>query len=685
MKLLSEISLWWLLPALLFSVAVSWYYYFKGKGSTFSPLVMKTLFALRSTGIFIICLLLIGLIFQRKRYRTEKPILFIAADNSASMLNYADSVFIKNELNQKLKELSDRLSDKFEIKRLSFSDKVTDSLQNSFSGTSTDLSLPFRHIRELYINKNPGAILLVTDGNFNRGINPVFEAQRLKFTPVFAIGAGDTITKKDAAIHSIIANQIAFRGNLFPVKIEGNATRLKGKELKVSLFLGEKNVAEKKILVSDQIFSFSEEFMIEANQPGIQSLRALVSVDEKEFTRKNNEKIHYIEILESKRKVTILYGGIHPDLGALQSVLRKDQNTDLNLLDARKVNEVPKCDLIIFHNPTANLSLWNKVRTSSTPYLAMLTASSDLRPLSLSVGGVAPGKADFVTTHKNPDFTTILFSEKLSSRLENFPPLTVPYAQSISDKGNTLFYQRIGTVTTNKPLLTFFENGNKKSAVLYGEGIWRWKLFEYNRFKDNTTFEEIWGKTLQYLTVKSNRDKLRIFPPSNSSDREELVFRAEFYNDAFQRITEPEIQLTLMDIDDTKIANYTFGTRLEDYALLLGKLKAGAYKWKASTQFEGKSYTKLGDLIISESSSESLNLTANFTLLKDISEQTKGTFVPADQLETVESLLREREDIASRKFEETAFTNSIDLKWLFFLLIALFATEWFIRRWNGSY
>src|SRR5690606_4264518 len=123
---------------------------------------------------------------------------------------------------------------------------------------------------------------------------------------------------------------------------------------------------------------------------------------------------------------------------------------------------------------------------------------------------------------------------------ENFPPLTVPYAQSINDKGNTLFYQRIGTVTTNKPLLTFFENGNKKSAVLYGEGIWRWKLFEYNRFTDNTAFEELWGKTLQYLTVKSNRDKLRIFPPSNSSDREDLVFRAEFYNDAFQRITEPE-------------------------------------------------------------------------------------------------------------------------------------------------
>jgi hypothetical protein len=239
-------------------------------------------------------------------------------------------------------------------------------------------------------------------------------------------------------------------------------------------------------------------------------------------------------------------------------------------------------------------------------------------------------------------------------------------------------------VKTDRPLLSLVDRGGRKYAILYGEGIWRWRMSEYNKYQNNQAFEELWDKLLQYLTVKRNTDKLRVFPPTQSTDRDELSFRAEFYNDAFQLITDPKIQLQLLDENDTKLADYQFNPRQSDYVLNLGKWKGGLYKWKAFTSYNGKKYDKSGELIVTSSSVEKLKLVSDFGVMNELAQLHQGEFVLwKDRVNAIDQLLV-REDIQSVRYEESGFSNLMDLKWLFFLLFILLTSEWFVRRWFGT-
>lgn len=690
MKFFTDISLWWTIPMAVLAFALSgWYYLTKAQQSTFSTLVRRSLFVLRGTGIFLILLLLIGILLQSIRFRSEKPVLAILVDQSVSMLNYGDSADFRASILPFLTDAEMQLAEKMDIAVIPFSSEVEDTITASFAGKTSDISKAFRHVRESFLHRNLGAVLLVSDGNFNQGLHPRFELEKFDFTPVYALAVGDTLTKRDAALVNVSANQIAFQGNIFPVKVEAIATKLQGKNLTVTIEQGSRVLAEKTILLASNAVAFSETFQIQASGKGVQAFVVRLNVNEKEYTLENNLRTVYIEVLDSKRKVLILSGGINPDIGALQSVLQKDKNTDVEMLLFKDVREIPRADLIILHNPVNPYSqpIWTAVKNGETPFLVIAGTSGDVNQynqLELGMSGVAQGKFDAAFASVSSEFNLIRFSDEFKKRMVEFPPLSVPFARNFTEIGSSLLYQRIGSVKTERPLLSVVERGGRKYAVLYGEGIWRWKISEYNKYQNNQAFEELWDKLLQYLTVKRNTEKLRVFPPVQVSDRDELVFRAEFYNDAFQLITEPNVQLVLADASAKKLADYSFSARNADYVLNIGKLTGGLYNWKASTTYNGKRYEKEGDLVVSEVSQEKIKLTADYGVLNELAEMHKGKFLTWKERNQALTDLQSREDIQSVRFEESAFSNLLDYKWILFLICALFFAEWVIRRWYGS-
>jgi hypothetical protein len=690
MKFFSDFSLWWSIPMLVVAFAISaWFYLRPSREKLFSTRVSRVLFLLRGFSLFLILFLLLGILLQSVRFRSEKPVLVVMVDQSESMMNYADSAEVRSQLTSFLEEMSTRLESKMDVEFIPFSGEVDDSIDLRFSGQSTDMSRAFRDVRESFIHRNVGALVVISDGNFNQGMHPRFEAEKFAFTPIYSIAVGDTLTKRDAALLSVVANQIAFQGNVFPLKVEGTAAKLNGKNLTISVKQGNKVLAEKNLVVSGNSFSFAETFQLTASGKGVQAFSVLIRVNEDEYTLSNNERTVYIEVLESKRKICILSGGIHPDIGALQSLLQKDKNTEVELVLFKDVRELPKADLFIVHNPVNGFSqpIWSAIQSGDTPYLVIVGTTGETttyNQLELGMSGVSQGKFDAAFASFAGDFSLIRFSDEFKKRVAEFPPLSVPFARNFKELGSTLLIQRIGSVKTDRPLLSLVDRGGRKYAILYGEGIWRWRMSEYNKYQNNQAFEELWDKLLQYLTVKRNTDKLRVFPPTQSSDRDELSFRAEFYNDAFQLITDPKIQLQLLDENDTKLADYQFNPRQSDYVLNLGKWKGGLYKWKAFTSYNGKKYDKSGELVVTSSSVEKLKLVSDFGVMNELAQLHQGEFVLwKDRANAIDQLLV-REDIQSVRYEESAFSNLMDLKWLFFLLFILLTSEWFVRRWFGT-
>ena len=190
---------------------------------------------------------------------------------------------------------------------------------------------------------------------------------------------------------------------------------------------------------------------------------------------------------------------------------------------------------------------------------------------------------------------------------------------------------------------------------------------------------------MQYLSVKENRDKLRVFPPSRMTIKDELRFRAEFYNDAFQEIVTPQIALRLKNEKEQVVGNYIFSALSRDYELNLGKMTSGVYRWDAFTNFNGKKYEKSGEFIVEDVSLEAQDLTANYDVLLDLSEYSEGQFYQFQNWDKMLSDIEANEQLSTTQFEEINYANLIDLKWIFILLISMFSLEWLLRRWFGSY
>ena len=70
--------------------------------------------------IFTICFLLIGLIIENFTERKERPLLFVANDNSASVLLNKDSSFYKTKYLEDLSAFTEGLEANFEVVKYDF-------------------------------------------------------------------------------------------------------------------------------------------------------------------------------------------------------------------------------------------------------------------------------------------------------------------------------------------------------------------------------------------------------------------------------------------------------------------------------------------------------------------------------------------------------------------------------------
>jgi hypothetical protein len=54
-------------------------------------------------------------------------------------------------------------------------------------------------------------------------------------------------------------------------------------------------------------------------------------------------------------------------------------------------------------------------------------------------------------------------------------------------------------------------------------------------------------------------------------------------------------------------------------------------------------------------------------------------------LDKLVNKLNSRDDIKPISYSEKKLTDLINLKWIFFLILALLSVEWFMRKRNGAY
>ncbi|MBA4853348.1 VWA domain-containing protein [Emticicia sp. BO119] len=692
-ELIFQSSPWFIILCLLAGALYAVVLY--QKKANFSVSQNRLLAVIRGVLVAFLAFLLINPLLRSNKSTIEKPTVVFAIDNSTSMTQVGQEKL--TQLKEDLQKLKDDIESKgvsVEIKTLEEKEDNKDISGVKFAQKTTDLSGLLANLKNNYEGRNLTDVILVSDGIANSGISPTYG--RYNFN-IHSIGLGDTTQKKDVKLNAVYTNRIAYLSNKFPIQAEISSYGYQGKSTTVLLKQGGK-ILDKQIVNFDKATDLKQiTFYSAAEQKGMQRYTIEVALSNGEFSTRNNSRDVYIDVVDGKEKILLVALAPHPDIKAIKAIIEKNELYELTVkvIQSDNIGEIgsqPFDALILHQLPDLYGSgggLVTRLLAQQKPTLFVLGNQSNIASFNgmqqtLSIISQS-GRADKVTAKFNSSFNLFnLDGEKLGI-LEKLPPLLSPFGEYRPSTGSEIIlYQRVGSLVTPKPLLIANTTNARKSAVLAGEGIWQWRLEEFALTDKQEVVDEIFMKTLQLISVKDDKRKLRVYPisPEFSID-DKVIFENEAYNDIYERIYNQNIKLEITDEKGTtKSYNYTISQ--ENTRFEITGLGEGVYRYKASTQVLGKSESVDGQFIVRNADLEGLTNTADFNMLRTLAQQNNGKFFIASQLEKLkEHFSTNRSPDKVTSIEE--MNEFINLKWIFFVLLFLASIEWVTRKYLGSY
>lgn len=692
-ELIFQSSPWFILLCILVGGIYAFVLYQNKKN--FTQLQNRILAIIRGLLVSLLAFLLINPLLRNNKTSIEKPMVVLAIDNSLSMLQsgQAKLTALKQNIAQ-LKESIEAKGASVEIQSLNETTEEIDILNLKFSEKSTDLSQMLANIKSNYEGRNLTDVILVSDGIANEGISPTYGKYNFN---IHAVGLGDTTQKRDVKLNAIYANRIAYLGNKFPVQAEISSYGFQGKSTSIVLKQAG-NIIDKQVVSFDKQEDLKQiTFYVTAQQKGMQRFTVEVLPLNAEFSTKNNSKDAYIDIVDGKEKVLLVALSPHPDIKALKNIIEKNDLYELTIkiIQSDDINQIGSqpFDVLILHQlPDVfglSANVISRLLAQGKPTLFILGNQTNITSFNgmqqtISIASQA-GKADKVTAKFNTNFNLFNLDADKLNLLERLPPILAPFGDYRPTAGSEIIlFQRIGSLATPKPLLIANTTTPRKSAVLAGEGLWLWRLEEFSLTDKQEIIDEIIMKTLQLISVKDDKRKLRVYPisPEFSID-EKVIFENEAYNDIYERIYDQEIKLDITD-EKGKARSYNYTINKDNSRFEITGLPEGVYRYKAATLVLGKSEQVDGQFIIRNTDLENLSSTADFNMLRTLAAKNNGQFFVANQLEKLKNFLSSNK--APDKVTSVEEMNEfINLKWIFFVLLALATVEWSVRKYLGSY
>ena len=287
------------------------------------------LFAFRAISITIISILLLSPLLKFSSNQVEKPIVAILKDASTSIPMVLSDKDLKS-YNDELKELNKSIEDKYDVQYFTYGNDLKEFQNDSLQEKTTDISNALKQVYERYENRNLGAIILTGDGIYNKGSNPLYLPE-ISQVPIYTIAVGDTVIRKDLFINKINTNPNVYLGNSFAMQINVSANECSGETSLLSIIRIEKDNSEKKLFeknisINSNSFSSINDFVLNADQSGINHYRIRLSSVKNEMTLLNNVKDVYIDVKDAKDKVLIIADAPHPDIAAIRQALDQNKN-----------------------------------------------------------------------------------------------------------------------------------------------------------------------------------------------------------------------------------------------------------------------------------------------------------------------------------------------------------------------
>lgn len=662
-----------------------------------APRLNRWLGVLRWLSVTLLSALLLSPLLKSFFTETKKPIVVLAQDQSESV-----STDLQGEALERYKQdwdaLKNSLADNYEVREIAFGDEVREGVSFDFQDKVTNFSELLRGIYDLYGGQNLGAVVLASDGIYNEGSNPAYSDAPLS-APVYTIALGDTTPKKDLLVKRVFHNKIAYLGDKFTLQIDLAATNLGGNQ--TVLTVSKSSDSELHLMQSIPIsiagndFFTTKEIQLDADEAGVVSYVISAATLPGEASTVNNRREIFIDVLDARQKILLLANSPHPDLSALKSTLESNKNYQVATAYINDPGiDVSKYDFVVLHNLPSHANdcsgLLNTLNARRIPRMFVAGMQTNYSALSRAQSLVSlqsdGSQSDEVQGKISPQFAAFTLSPRVLEELPKFNPMTSAFGNfGTTPQAQVLLRKRIGKVDTEQPLLAVGETEGIKTGLLLGEGLWRWRLFDYLQHQNHEIFDELLGKTVQYLSLKEDKRKFRITLDKNVfNENEPVVFAAELYNDNYELVNDPDVALSVRNREGKEFA-YTFNKIGKGYTLNAGILPVGAYTFKSTVTFNNQALAFEGKFSVQPIELELFETTANHSVLRQLSAKFGGETVFANQLASIAGKIKSNETVKPVIYQTTQTNPLINLKWIFALLALLLAGEWFLRRYFGAY
>ena len=171
---------WFILFCILLGIGYALGLYYRDRTYSDQPSWLKAIMAvLRFLSVTILGILLLSPLLRFFSNEVQEPVIVIAQDLSSSAvrnLSKEDSLAYVSSM----QDLITELRPDYQVREIGFGELVRDSIDWKFDQQVTDIDEALRYISDNYGDQNLGAVIMATDGIFNRGRNPIYAGLQRK-------------------------------------------------------------------------------------------------------------------------------------------------------------------------------------------------------------------------------------------------------------------------------------------------------------------------------------------------------------------------------------------------------------------------------------------------------------------------------------------------------------------------
>lgn len=649
---------------------------YHNQGKSLGRTLRILLISLRAALVALLLLLLLNPYVSYHSHDTEKPILAVVVDASASVQRLGGVASSVKWVN-KIKEDAD-LQDKFQLQWYQVDSALTEGVPTRFTAAQSRLDLIGPYMKNQWHHRAYATVVL-TDANQTAGPSWLYGFQPRH--AVYPVAIADTTRPFDLSIAQVQLNRFAFLHNQYPAEVTIGYQGNQAVKAQLVVLAQGKPVAKKNISIQAGQASLTSTLLLPANAKGLQTLSFVIQSPVAERNRDNNRKWAAVEVVDVPSRVALVSSFAHPDLGALQRALSRHQHRQVDVLRPQEIRADVRYAAQIWYQPSAAFqALCTQVKKQNTPLWIYTGSHTDFAWLQQQFGDFQwqmSRQTEYYQAVLDSSFTGF---NDAGLPLEQMPALAHPFGIIKAQRQiQGIWGSQLKGQKNNYPLLSEVKHVQPKRLYLMGEGLWKWRSADYLKAGQFDAFDQWAQKMVQYLCADPVQQPLVVDHEQVYESGQPIAISAQFFNANHE--PDPDAQLEVQLLSGRRSKKAMMLRSHQRYTASFSGLPSGTYKLLVTEKRSGTRYQ--GQFLLTAFQAEQQASGVRWDDMLQLATQTNGQAFTAQAFDAFKKQLMADTSLQPVLRDNAHFASLLDWTWWLLIAILLLSVEWFLRKYHG--